>query len=229
MSFYEGKRECQVEWSLRCHNFWVIVGGDAEKGFLICIIIVVSALPHILSPKREMDELLLTPKNKHLQVRSVMVCCLTFGLSPDFTTSDGNLKKVGHVHTSRERHLEKCSLNSQWKEVCKWCAIFVFNPIRQSSFSNKSLSLDFPPQPFQVLISLETGLGSEHWLRDPPFRSNFVVPFHLKRNHALKRFNKTTSNEMENIWTLDINVLSTPGNDQRMVAMKKKNTFQKKN
>lgn len=27
---------------------------------------------------------------------------------------------------------------------------------------------------------------------------------------------------------LDINVLSTPGNDQRMVAMKERNTFQKK-
>lgn len=121
MSFHVGKKECQVERSLRCHNFWVIVGGDAEKGFLICIIIVVSALPHILSPEHERWTSFYGRRRTNVCRSGRWWYCLTFGLPPDFTTSDGNLKKkVGHVHTSWQSHSEKCSLNSQWVEVRKW-------------------------------------------------------------------------------------------------------------
>lgn len=156
MSFHVGNKECQVERSLRCHNFWVIVGGDAEKGFLICIIIVVSALPHILSPEHERWTSFYGRRRTNICRSGRWWCCLTFGLSPDFTTSDGNLKKKkSAMFTRADRDIRRnvqstASERGFVSEVagCPW-AVSVINSTQSDSVTqgtprNETESLNFP-------------------------------------------------------------------------------------
>lgn len=194
MSFYTGKKECQAEWvpafpKLLSNRWW-----RCGKGFLICIIIVVSAFPYILFPEQEMDEFSWTTENKHSQIRSV----LARGAARLTLTStwfyDGNLKRRPCSHELTKTFGEIASVWWFVNEVECACPrdLPVPTPSRRCFLKNVS---EFSASAIRNFGEFQTLHRSNH-RQTHHFGQTLWFPF-IWIEFVFKRFHKTTSNEKE--------------------------------